>query len=134
MPGKTAMKILSIEEEYNNDFRSVVRTFADAGHSISDTAELLDIGRHAFRDLVDHMNIRDWFIRGRDSIANQMAYRGLTPGREKALEKARKIRFDQHAWEYRGILDTTAGHARRYGITIRAVNYRRSKNIPLERN
>lgn len=136
MPKSTAHKILELEDEFNSRFCDILKSFGDAGHSLSDTAELLEISRNVLKRLVNDMSWGHLFSKSHDSIRAVESRKNVevTPARLRAAKNAQQVRFDKYAFEYDGVLETVAGHARRLNITPKAVRYRLSKNIPLERN
>lgn len=116
---------LEIAKEHGMSFIAVVRSYAEAGHSIYDTAQILGRSTCAFRRLCQRQGWVDWFPKNQDSIAAKQAKerrRGTESEASKAVRaKANAVLFERHAFEYRGALDTKAGHARRHGIPYRTV-------------
>lgn len=127
-----ALRIVQLEDEFNSPFAAIVKSFADAGHSFSDTVDLLDLRRASARSLFDSMGWSAWFGNGYKSVRSTEARsnRTMTLIWSKALKKSAARRVKR--FEYKGVYDTKKGHAEHYGLTVRALDYRRKKNIPFE--
>mgnify|MGYP001120848885 CR=1 FL=1 len=119
---------MELAQEAGCSFEQLVRRYAEAGHSISETAHLLEYTRSAFFRLCDRHGWRGWFRHGTDSVGAQRG-RHLRAGVDTPALRAARARRGYPTVEYRGVRDTWAGHARRLGIPAKTM-YRRKYARP----
>jgi len=123
----------AIAAEYGEPFWSVVRGYADDGHSVYGTATLLEYSPPAFRRLVLRHGVSDWFARGQSSALARSAQadrRGRCTDAQRAGAAMASAANPNYRWiDYQGHTDTLAGHARRLGLSPRTV-YKRYKRRP----
>lgn len=119
-----------IAREYGMSFISVVKMFADHGHSMTETAQIIERDATAFRRLCTRHGWNEWFSTGRDCIAvktyNESRKGVCTDKLRKICMKMvesnpRYIRIERD-----GITDTLTGHARRLGISVTTMRSRRA--------
>lgn len=67
----TAILILQLQEEYNSFFPAILESYAQAGHSITETAELLGMHHGVLRRLVEAMSCKDMFRDSKGSIGRK---------------------------------------------------------------
>jgi len=121
-----------VAREAGMSFERVVKRYADAGHSMTETALLLGYSsRAAFLRLCRRHGYADWFNYGQDTIGAQQGRAGRRGQDTDALQRARQ-RVQYPTVEYQGIHDTYAGHARRLGLALKTVrnrSYRRPHDL-----
>lgn len=120
---------LRIAEEFGAPFADVCRWFAEAGHSMQDTASILGMRVETFRQEILSLNIL-WpsrqsasrLLRGQKRTAEQKA-------RIRAANLARAARWVT----VKGITDSVRGHCRRFGVSRSTVRSRRAAGYSWER-
>jgi hypothetical protein len=117
-----------IAREHGMSFPAVVRLYAEAGHSMTDTAKILERDPGAFRRLCQRQGWDALFKRGEASVASKQARadrRGVcTDGLRIACKAASDVN-PVYQWVTLGsITDTLTGHARRLQIPIGTVRNR----------
>ncbi len=121
-----------IAKEAGKSFESVVKDYANLGHSIHETAILLGYSDHVcFFRLCDRHGWRDWFKKGEETIGAKRARekrRGMsTPGTRRAARIALLKNPNYRPFEYQGVIDTWTGHAKRQGVPIATVRKRKKR-------
>jgi hypothetical protein len=120
-----------IAKEHGMSFPAVVRLYAEAGHSMTDTAKILERNPEAFRRLCQRQGWESLFKRGQDSIGAQQARverRGVcTDGIRSACKAASDANPGCHWVTWGGVTDTITGHARRLQIPIGTVRNRQRR-------
>lgn len=106
-------------------FLPLIREYAKAGYSRTETAHLLGYASHpAFLRLLRRNGLADIFRHGMESVGAKRA-REYRKGRDTpALRRAREKRQYPHV-TYNGVSDTYAGHARRLGLNYKTVMNRK---------
>jgi hypothetical protein len=114
-----------IAKEHGMSFPAVVRLYAEAGHSMTDTAKILERDPGAFRRLCQRQGWESLFKRGEDSIGAQQARverRGVcTDGLRSACNAASDANPGYQWVTWGGVTDTLAGHSRRLGVAYSTV-------------
>jgi hypothetical protein len=121
-----------VEQDYGQPFWDVVKAFADDGESINATALMLGYAQPpAFHRLVAAHGVQHWFnpATQTNSYKAAKAYKEVTPARMEQLQSLK----EQHKFEFRGVIDTRAGHARRMGLSPNTVATRLRKGWTLEK-
>jgi hypothetical protein len=122
-----------IAKEHGMSFPAVVRLYAEAGHSIHDTALILERDPAAFRRLCQRQGWESLFKRGEDSVASKQARadrRGVCTDGLRSACKAASDANPVYQWvTLDGVTDTLAGHARRLGLAYSTV-VKRNKRRP----
>jgi hypothetical protein len=117
-----------IAKEHGMSFPAVVRLYAEAGHSMTETALILERDPAAFRRLCQRQGWEDLFKRGEDSVASKQARadrRGVCTDGLRSACKAASDANPLYQWvTLDGVTDTITGHARRLGIPIGTVRNR----------
>lgn len=122
----------AVAREAGKSFETVVRDYARLGHSMTETALLLGYAHHkAFIKLCERHGWTGWFRRGDDTVGGQRAResrRGsCSPAQRKAAHSALKKNPHYQPFEYRGVMDTWAGHSKRIGISVHTVRQRKRR-------
>jgi hypothetical protein len=117
-----------IAKEHGMSFLAVVRLYAEAGHSIHDTACILGRDPGSFRRLCQRQGWEGLFKRGQDSLASKQARadrRGVcTDGLRAACKAASDANPTYHSIEWGGVTDTLTGHCSRMGLAVSTVRKR----------
>lgn len=112
-------RLIELEDEFNSRIKDICISFAEAGHTMTDTAKILEIDRRSFTRLMRHTGLNARFRRG-----------GYN---KKNLAKAHISAWEKYAYELDGILGCGTDHAKRYGLKYGTFRYRMENNIPLDR-
>ena len=123
-----AHKQQAIARESGKSFQSVVKDYADQGHSIHGTAVMLDYSQAAFRRLCIRHGWCEWFAKQQDSVLAKEARKSRRGSDTSALKAAREKR-GYPTVTYQGITDNYAAHARRLGISVSTL-YKRKDRRP----
>lgn len=134
-PRKRRDIIALVEEEYGQDFWSVVKGYADDGESMTATGLILGYSSPSgFRRLINRHGKRHWFPDPQDTNgmkASKMSGRMTkpTPARQAALERANDANPIYRRITLNGITDTITGHSRRVGISVHTVRKRLNRGM-----
>jgi hypothetical protein len=111
-----------IAKEHGMSFPAVVRLYAEAGHSIHDTAGILGRDPGSFRRLCQRQGWEGLFKRGEDSVASKQARadrRGVCTDGLRSACKAASDANPTYVWvTFGGVTDTITGHCRRLGVSV----------------
>jgi hypothetical protein len=117
-----------IAKEHGMSFPALVRLYAEAGHSIHDTAKILERDPGSFRRLCQRQGWDALFKRGEDSVASKQARadrRGVCTDGLKSACKAASDANPTYVWvTWDGVTDTLTGHCRRIGMPVGTVRNR----------
>jgi hypothetical protein len=120
-----------IAKEHGMSFPAVVRLYAEAGHSMTDTAKILERDPGSFRRLCQRQGWDALFKRGEASIGAQQARverRGVCTDGLMSACKAASDANPLYQWVTLGsITDTLTGHARRLGMPVGTVRNRQRR-------
>jgi hypothetical protein len=115
-----------IAKEAGKSFISVVKDYAKAGHSITETGVLLGYSHSAFRRMCQRHGWDDWFCRGEDSLGAKRSRESRIGRDTEGLKRARElVKYDTVI--VNGVADTYAGHARRVGLSTSTVYKRKAR-------
>lgn len=128
---KNSSVVKQVEAEYGQPFWDVVKGYADDGESMNATARILGYSSTgAFHKLVVKHGKKELFKPGIET--NSFKESGKrNPLTEKRIKQLKALQAS-HFFEFEGVLDSIAGHAKRKGINRVTVGTRMKAGWSLE--